>query len=518
MLARWVAALGAAVMLAACTSSADIADDGTPTAGPAAATAPTKPRPTEPEPTGTPPTRPSETPPPDNSAPGPDGERIVPDEAALEAGRSEPVEDPYYPETSNPEIDVLHYFLDLDWDGATLKGQATLTFRLTRSTDSARLDLADNLAVHGVALDGARIDHAQADDGLQLETGALDVGSTHTMTIDYSGSPEPTEAPSMRADMTEGLGWLLDEEGNVYTFQEPYGAFTWYPVNDHPSDEALYDARITTYDGDIAVFNGERVGFDTQGGVATSVWHLDEPMASYLATIAIGPYEEHVDETPSGFPISYWLLSRDAWTLDTLVADGDAAFPWLEEHAGAYPFSTLGVVVVAGTSGMETQTMVTLSAGAVGRGDAVLLHEFAHMWYGDSVSPVDWQGMWLNEGWATYMQQWFERESGMQVVGGGMSAWRIIDSASRLVAGPPGDYDPAWFGDSNVYLGPAMMLDRIRQRVGDETFEELVAAWPAEHENANVDRETFTTWINDKTGQNLTPLIDRWLDSPITPR
>ena len=352
------------------------------------------------------------------------------------------VEDPYYPTHSNPEIDVLHYFLDLDWDGSVLMGRATVTFRPAKDTNVSRLDLASGLSVGGVTLDGAPIDFAQAGDGLELETGHLDVGSTHTLTIDYSGSPEPTPAPSMRSDMTQGLGWTLDRQGNVYTFQEPYGAFTWYPVNDHPSDEALYDARITTQGDDIAVFNGEWVEHVDESGSSTMVWHVDEPMASYLVTIAIGPYREVVDETPGGMPISYWVMPQDRDLVDKLSSDADAALPWLEEHVGPYPFSSLGVVVVGGDSGMETQTMVTMSRGAVLRPDAVLLHEFAHMWFGNSVSPTDWQGMWLNEGFAMYTQQWFERDTGMPVYGGGVAQWRQYDNPSRLVAGPPGDYDP----------------------------------------------------------------------------
>ncbi len=442
-----------------------------------------------------------------------------PDRAALALGRSVPVEDPYYPKHSNPEIDVLHYFLDLDWDGTVLTGQASVTFRATEATARVRLGLADNLAVAATALDDSAVEHAQADDGLLLETGPLARNSRHILTIDYAGSPEPTPAPSKRADLAAGLGWSVDPEGNVYTFQEPFGAFTWYPVNDHPSDEALYDARITTYDGDTAVFNGELVEQDGRsGGGVTSLWHVDEPMASYVATVAIGPYEEHVVDTPGGFPISYWLLEGDRRLLDPLSAEGGAAFDWLVGRAGRYPFSSLGVVVVGGRSAMETQTMVTMSRGAVQRTDAVLQHEFAHMWFGNSVSPVDWQGMWLNEGWAMYLQQWFETDTGRDVYAGGLALWRGYDNESRRRAGPPGDYDPAWFGDSNVYLGPALMLDEIRQRVGDPTFERMVKTWPAQHENAHVDRADFTAWVNDESGQDLTALIDRWLDSPTTPR
>nr|MBA3311018.1 M1 family metallopeptidase [Nocardioidaceae bacterium] len=436
----------------------------------------------------------------------------------LELAESEPVEDPYYPEKSNPEIDSLHYHLDLLWVGRVLSGVTTLTFRATEDTSAIRLDLSGALSADSVELDGEPIEYTQSDDGLEMSTPPLTADSTYRLRIAYSGVPEPTPAPSQRSDMTSGLGWSVDPGGNVHTFQEPYGAFTWYPVNDHPSDEALYDATVTTRGDDVAVFNGELVGTDTADGKTIARWHVGEPVASYLVTIAIGPYTEYTDMTPGGMELSYWLLPGDKRLLPRLTADGDAAFDWLVEHAGPYPFESLGVLVVGGTSGMETQTMITLSAGAVERSDAVLLHEMAHQWYGDSVTPVDWKGMWLNEGWAMYMQQWFETDTGRPPYAGGIEYWRPLDMLSRATAGPPGDYDPQAFGESNVYLGPAMMLDEIRKRIGDAEFERIVKAWAAEHENQQVDRVEFTRWINDETGENLTPLIDRWLDSPQTPR
>ncbi len=504
-----VVAIGAGcllVVLAGCGAAADVADSGR-TETPLAPSSPTEP--TTPT-TSSAPTAPAATPP---LTPEP------PSGAELEAARSTPVEDPHYPDTSNPEVDALHYQLDLDWDGEVLTGTTTLTFRPTETTNAIRLDLSSALTVSSIEIDARPANFEQANDGLRISVGpGLRAGTTYTARISYAGSPVPTRAPSGRADMAEGLGWSTDEEGNVYTFQEPYGAFTWYPVNDHPSDEALYDARILTSGDDVGVFNGELVDEFTKAGQTLWTWHVDEPQASYLTTIAIGPYTEHVDETPSGMEISYWLMPRDEDLLEELQEEGARAFEWLEDTAGDYPFSTLGVVVVGGMSAMETQTMITMSRGAVVRADAVLQHEIAHQWFGDSVTPIDWRAVWLNEGWAMYLQQAYETDTGRVPSYGGIKNWRVFDNLSRSRSGPPGDYDPKTFGDSNIYLGPAMMLEAIRLEVGDQMFDELVQAWPAEHENANVDRATFTRWINQKTGRNLTPLIDTWLDSPQTPR
>jgi aminopeptidase N len=161
--------------------------------------------------------------------------------------------------------------------------------------------------------------------------------------------------------------------------------------------------------------------------------------------------------------------------------------------------------------------MITMSRSAVTRSDAVLEHEMAHQWYGDSLTPRDWQELWLNEGWAMYMQQWYEHDSHRPVYAGGFAHWRGYDQQSRDRSGPPGDYRPTTFADVNVYLGPAMMLEAIRQRVGVAAFDELVRAWPADHENSTVDRALFTRWLRAETGVDFTGLMHRWLDSTRTP-
>jgi aminopeptidase N len=450
----------------------------------------------------------------------------IPDTAGPSASAATPasavpgdggIEDPYYPGKSNPEIDTLHDNLALRWDGTILTGTAKIRFATTRDTDRVRLDLIRSLHVRSVRLDGAAIDYARRGIGLVMSTGSLTEGESHTLRIHYSGLPHTVKAPTHRGDFGEGLGWTLDSDGNVYTFQEPYGAYSWYPVNDHPSDKATYDAQITVPTGDTAVFNGTLVGEQRAAKSTTFRWHLSSPVASYLTTIAIGPYTAYSDTMSDGTTATYWLLPRDASIINSLKSQSADAFDWLEDHAGPYPFDTFSTVVTGGDSAMETQTIVTLSRQAFDRPDAVIEHEMAHQWFGDAITPRDWQGLWLSEGWAMWMQQAYEVYRGGYKYLGGMDNWRSYDESSRQASGPPGDYDPKSFGDLNVYLGPAMMLDKIRQRVGDEKFTALSEAWVADHAYGNATRQEFVRWLNAETGERFNQLVNLWLDSPHTP-
>jgi aminopeptidase N len=439
------------------------------------------------------------------------------DAAQQQLKRQGGVEDPYYPARSNPEINTLHDNLALHWDGAMLTGTATIRFAATRHTDAIRLDLIHALRVTGVTLDGTRIPYTHQVFGLVMRTGPLVKGQRHTLMISYSGVPHTVSAPTHRGDLGEGLGWTLDSAGNVYTFQEPYGAYTWYPVNDHPSDKARYDAQITVPAGTTAVFNGTLTHTSHAATTTTYAWHVGRPMSSYLTTIAIGPYTAYHATMSDGTPATYWLLPRDTSILNRLRVQSSAAFDWLTAHAGAYPFRTFGTVITGGDSAMETQTMVTMSRQAFDRPDAVVEHELAHQWYGDAVTPLDWQSLWLSEGWAMWMQQAYETDRGGYRYLGGMAHWRPYDEQSRQQSGPPGDYDPRSFGDLNVYLGPAMMLDEIRRRVGDAEFTALSARWVSQHEYGNVNRTEFVRWLDAETGRHFDRLVNRWLDSPHTP-
>jgi hypothetical protein len=58
------------------------------------------------------------------------------------------------------------------------------------------------------------------------------------------------------------------------------------------------------------------------------------------------------------------------------------------------------------------------------------------------------------------------------------------------------------------------MLDEIRERIGDARFDGLLRDWPQQHRHTNQDRASFVAWLNAYAGQELTPVVDRWLDGP----
>ena len=446
------------------------------------------------------------------SAPGP-----APAVPSYSAGRSQPVADPVYPDFGNPAIDVLHYQLVLRWAPSTrtLSGTATLAIRATRDIDEIRLDFARPLRADSVTVDGraARATHR----GNDLIIGAgqrLARDARVDVAVRYHGRPASLPGPMVRKDIS-AVGFNVRPDGSVFALQEPYGALTWYPVNDQPSDEALYDVSLTVPRGWAGVSNGVLRSTSGGGGKVTYSWHAADPMASYLVALGIDRYQKHRATGPHGLPVSYWIRPGDrAWALP-LLRKTPQMLAWLEKRFGRYPFATAGVFAIREDTGMETQTMVTLGRNIPAED---LLHELAHQWFGDSVGPRTWREIWLNEGFATYVQFLLYDvevlgQSRTQILAG----MRRLDGQLRRDHGPPGHYKPGHFASSNVYFPPALMLHEIRKEIGDKKFFAMMRAWAQQHRNVEADRKLFTSWLDRNTGRNLTPLVNRWLDSPTTP-
>lgn len=433
------------------------------------------------------------------------------------AAVSETREDSVYPDIGDPLVDALHYDLGLTWDPAKdeLTGRQALVFRATGDSPTIPLDFNDELAISELTVDGKPADHEIDGTHLTIDHPIV-ADQQYELALTYAGTPATAPAPSTRQDFTQGVGWSITDEHETWTLQEPYGAFTWYAVNDQPADKAFYDFTLTSPAPMSGVANGQLTKSTEDGGTSTNTWHLAEPASSYLVTVAFGDFQHTDLESSSGVPIQIWT-DADGDPLPGGTDTTPAAVDWLEEILGPYPFDSLGIVVVDNDSGMETQTMITLGDSDYSLSPAVVVHEAAHHWYGDTVSPADWSDVWMNEGMAMYLQGMWEAEQEGITVAEKMDDWAAFEVQLREGAGPPGAFDPKQFGDGNIYYGPALMWQELRERIGDEKFFAMLRAWPASQENGNADRQEYWDWIEKTTGEELSDFFDAWLLGEETP-
>lgn len=438
----------------------------------------------------------------------------------LSAAQSNPVEDSYYPQHGEPYFDALHYNLALDWKPSKklLSGTATITFRVTTDRNEVQLDLGDPLLVSAATLDGRAVTTSRGSNTVKVATGPIAKDSRHVLTITYSGTPVTTPAPSTRGDQAGGLGFSIESDNSTWTMQEPFGAFTWYPVNDQPSDKAFYDATLTSHEGQQGVFNGAPGRSQVSGDTTVRSFHLDKPAASYLTTVAFGKYTLQQDKGPNNLPLYYWYPTDDTTDKPNLEKTPQI-LQYLETLLGPYPFASAGTLMVPSDSAMETQTLVTMgqfSAPDPGEFAAVLAHEYAHQWSGDAVTPTDWRDVWLNESLAMFIQAKYEDHAGITAYDKTINQYRAMDGMLRQQAGPPGNYDKRQFAASNVYLCGALMYDAMATAYGQK-FWAALKTWPDTKRYGNVSRDDLIKHFSDALGVDLRPWITHWLESPTTP-
>ncbi|MFF5158954.1 M1 family metallopeptidase [Streptomyces sp. NPDC000348] len=434
-------------------------------------------------------------------------------EGAGDSVGSPGVGDPYFPKAGNGGYDVGHYALDLAYDprGHRLTGTATITARATEDLSALNLDL-QGLDVEEVAVDGAAARWSRAGQELTVRPREA-VDGAFRVTVRYAGTPVTLTDPDGSEE-----GWLRTADGAL-ALGEPVGSMTWFPGNHHPSDKATYALAVTLPEGWRAVSNGEPAGEERKGDRTTYRWRTGEPMASYLATLAIGRYDVRRTATGDGLPVYTAVDPEQAGASRAVLARIPEVLAWAERTFGPYPFSSAGAIVERpGDAGyaLETQNRPVFP-GAPDTG--LLVHEIAHQWYGNSVTPKTWRDMWLNEGFATYAQWLWEEDHG------GDTAQRTFDSLyaggyfpdaetnEALWSFPPAEPpDAAHVSATPVYWRGAMVLHKVRRTVGDDAFRSLLRGWAREHRHGNADTGDFTAYVERAApGEDFAGIWEDWL-------
>ncbi|WP_163507138.1 M1 family metallopeptidase [Fodinicola acaciae] len=441
------------------------------------------------------------------------------------------VGDPVFPSYGNNGYQARHYAIDVTYRPADglLTGVTAIQAYATESLSRFDLDLV--LTATSVTVDGQPARFRQyVISGNGQHGGKLEVTPARsirrhaamTVVVRYAGTPE-----KLTIDGTNP--WYRTPSGAVVE-GAPEAAAWWFPSNDHLGDKADYSVSLTAPSDLVGVSTGSLVSQRTTNGWTTRRWRETAPIATYQVFAAFGNYRIITGHSATGIPLMYAISANpgpggEAAKRDILHT-GDV-LDWLVRQWGPYPYASGGGVLTDNTwAGLETATHPIY-------GDYVwtdkfkkpfpqwnvVVHENAHQWFGDSVTPADWRYFWLSEGFATYSEWlWSEQH------GNDSAATAFAQMWSRFPAGSPlwtihigalRDY-PEWASGAAYFRG-AMALQALRVRLGDATFFRLMRGWVALHRNGNVTTTQFTTLAERISGQDLTGFFQAWLYTPRRP-
>lgn len=431
--------------------------------------------------------------------------------------------DPLFPHLGNPGYDVLAYDIGLTYRGDNTKPLDAVTeieARATRRLDRINLDFTHGV-VRSVRVDGVRADHVTVGEDLVVTPReAVDAGAPVRVTVTHTSDPTGGKG-----------GWVRTKDGLAMANQAD-AAHRVFPGNDHPADKAAFTFRVTAPNKLTVVANGLPVGKTRQGATTTWTYRTHHPMATELAQVSIGDSAVVHRKGPHGLPVRDVVPAADRAKLEPWLAKTPAQLEWMERQVGRYPFETYGVLIAGAETGfeLETQTLSLFERSLFTRPeypewyvDSVMVHELAHQWFGDSVSPRAWSDLWLNEGHASWYEALYAQEHADKPLEKRMrEAYRLSDGW-RAAGGPPAAPEPPSPGEQIslfrpvVYDGSALVLYALRQEIGAGEFRRLERDWVRDHRDGTASTADFTRLASDIAGRDLSEFFRGWLYGRKTP-
>jgi len=425
--------------------------------------------------------------------------------------------DSLYPNFGNGGYDALRYTLDItvnDVATSDLTAVTTIEAKATQNLSGFNLDFI-GFKISAVAVNGVAAKFSRNGQELTITPSApLATQESFTVKIAYSGSPENMQSASLSMQM----GWTTVGDRS-YVMGEPDGAATYYPVNDHPLDKALYKFRVTVPKPYAVAANGVLTQTTDNGATATFVFAIRDPMASYLATINVDKFVVETATAQIGIPIRNYYSTDLPKEIRAPFARQDEMLTYFSKTYGMYPFETYGAMVMNTEFGtaLENQTMSIFGTDMIDVQDVegtelTVAHELSHQWFGDSVSVADWSDIWLNEGFATYSEGlWIERLHGRAA----LDEW--VKSQYAEIAGypeyflPPGNPSANDLFNLGIYIRGSLTLHALRLEVGDEAFFKIIQTYYDRYKGGNATTADFIAVAEEVGGKDLKEFFNGWL-------
>jgi len=413
-------------------------------------------------------------------------------------------------------FDVTSYFLDLEFEPVSNVVSGSVTIAAASLADGLQvipLNLHTDLTVSSVTRGATPLAFSHASHMLEVTLDrAFDSGTRFEIVVSYSGVPNG-------GGTFGAFGWnKFTSSGSglmAWSLSEPQGARNWWPCKDRPDDKAVVTEWYTVPDDWTAAGNGLLTGKSTLTGNREQYrWHTDYPLSTYLVSIAATVYDKfsHTYTPLAGgsMPIDYYVYPGTVADAEISFSETAAILEFFAQTFGEYPFvdEKYGMSAFPFWGAMEHSTNTSYGYPLIDGSnyyDWIVVHEAAHQWWGDSISPETWADIWLNEGFASHSEAlWFEHLGGITAYHAYMNAMYRSDFDGPL-------YDPYPLFSAVSYDKGAWVQHMLRGVMGDTAFFQGLRDWYTTRQDGNGNTAQYQANMEAAMGGPLDYFFQEWV-------
>jgi aminopeptidase N len=434
------------------------------------------------------------------------------------------------PEFTRPQtFDVRHYSIRASFDRTNKKvlGDTTVSLSpLKADLRTVELDAVD-IAFDSVTLDGKSAQFKTVD-GKVIVTLDKGYGPSDVIALQF----KYTASPKKGVYFVDAESGRSAHSAQIWTQGEAEEARHWIPSYDFPSDKATTEEYLTVEKDETVIGNGELIGKESNAD-GTVTWHYKMPVphSTYLISFVIGKYVR-VEDKHGDIPLGFYVYPGREETAKKAFGDTAKMMAVFEELTGVkFPYNKYDQTIVAKFQfgGMENITATTMSDNEIFFADFdfgksivtdLVSHELAHSWFGDLVTCRNWAELWLNEGFATYMEAAYRekvngREDYITKVRSDAGDFLVDDSINRKRHGlynrRAADVNGLFDNAAITYNKGGAVLHMLREQVGTEKFWKAVNIYLNRHKLANVESTDLKRAMEEASGQDLGWFFDQWV-------
>lgn len=430
------------------------------------------------------------------------------------------------PYARSKDYDLQHSRIALrfDIDQKKVIGDVTHTVAILHDATSKIVFDSAGLTIQSVTVNKSNAKFETTDDKLIVSLASpAHIGEKLEINIRYEGKPN------------KGLYFILpdkdypDRPKQVWTQGESEDTHFYLPTYDYPNDRLTTETILTVPETWITVANGKLISVSQpRNGMKTWTWRESVPSSTYLITVVAGEFDETKDSW-HGIPVDYYAPKgrggdrfSQSYKLTPQMIDLFSKKLGVDYAWEKYDQSMVDDFVAGGMENSSATTNTSsslinpkLAPEFVTGEDNLISHELGHQWFGDLVTCKDWGDIWLNEGFATFMETvWNEAHYGKDQADYERWAANREWFAETNLYGKPivrHDFNDSSEFDGNAYTKGGWVLYMLRHQLGDDAFYAGLKHYLEVNRGKNAVTADLAKAIEEATHTNVDRFFKQWL-------